>query len=136
LKKSSPRKNAINISVVFYFKVKIVLKSSKKVTLKKMGNSKSYHRGFGYNYNNRSSSCNNNIYIRDYSHNGSIRDYNHDEPITASDFREGACRMMGLGFIDDDIAQSAFNIYDHNRKGYLDQNEASCAYGYVHRLYS
>ncbi len=55
--------------------------------------------------------------------------------ITASDFREGASRM-GLGFIDDDIVQSAFNTCDDNRKGYLDQNEASCAYGYLHRLYT
>jgi hypothetical protein len=62
--------------------------------------------------------------------------HNHDEPITVSDFREGARSMMGLGYIAPDIAQSAFNIYDHNRKGYLDQNEASGAYGYLERLYS
>ncbi len=60
---------------------------------------------------------------------------NHDEPITVSDFRDGACRM-GLGYIDTDIAQSAFNIYDHNRKGYLDRNDAICAYNYLNRLYS
>jgi len=101
-----------------------------------MGKGYSYHRRIGYNYNKGSSSCNNNRYISDYNLNTPIRDYNHDEPITASDFREGACRMMGLGFIDADIAQSAFNIYDHNRKGFLDQNDASCAYDYLHRLYS
>jgi hypothetical protein len=60
------------------------------------------------------------------------RDYN---PISASDFRQGACGL-GYGFIAPDIAQSAFNKYDHNRKGYLDRNDAYGAYGYLHRLYS
>ncbi len=55
--------------------------------------------------------------------------------ITESEFREGASRM-GFGYIAPDIAQSAFNIYDHNRKGYLDRNDAICAYRYLHRLYS
>ena len=86
-------------------------------------------RGFGYsNYNNNGS-------IRDYNHDGLIRDYNHDGLISASDFREGACRM-GLGFIDADVAQSAFNAFDRNRKGYLNQNDAFGAYGHLHRLYS
>ncbi len=61
---------------------------------------------------------------------------NHDEPITVSDFRDGASRIMGLGYVAPDIAQSAFNIYDHNRKGYLDRNDAICAYNYLNRLYS
>ena len=55
--------------------------------------------------------------------------------ITESEFREGACGL-GFGSIAPDIAQSAFNMYDHNRKGYLDRNDASGAYGYLHRLYS
>ena len=54
---------------------------------------------------------------------------------TESEFREGASRM-GFGYIAPDIAQSAFNIYDHNRKGYLDRNDAICAYNYLNRLYS
>ena len=60
--------------------------------------------------------------------------YNHDR-ISASDFRQGACGL-GFGFIAPDIAQSAFNKYDHNRRGYLDRNDASFAYDYLHRLYS
>ncbi len=56
--------------------------------------------------------------------------------ITESEFREGASRMMGLGYISPDIAQSVFIKCDHNRKGYLDQNDAYSAYEYLHRLYS
>jgi hypothetical protein len=52
-----------------------------------------------------------------------IRDYNHDGLITASDFREGAYRTS-LGFIEANIAQSAFNAFDRNHKGYLDRNDA------------
>ena len=76
------------------------------------------HSGFGYsNYGN--------AFARDYDNNGLI---------TASDFREGAYRM-GLGSIGADVAQSAFNLFDRNRNGYLDVNDARGAYGHLHRIY-
>jgi hypothetical protein len=74
--------------------------------------------------------------LRDYpNYYPNPNNINHDGMISAADFRQGACGL-GFGFIDADIAQSAFNKYDHNRRGYLNQNDAFCAYDHLHRLYS
>jgi hypothetical protein len=95
---------------------------------------KRYKRDYDYDQPGPDySNCYNDGSIRDYNHNIFKRDYNG--MISASNFREGAGRM-GLGFIDADIAQSAFNIYDHNHNGYLDRNDCLGAYRYLHRLYS
>ena len=61
-------------------------------------------------------------------------DLNGDGMITAADFRERAMHM-GFGPIGPDVADSAFNIYDRDRRGYLDRNGAMRASFYLDRLY-